>query len=98
MTVQNTHPRILPVEIIYAYPQYNNECSDFTIYSVEAVQVAISNMLQHSFPNFYIDGVSNPAWASGPSEVLRYFTCSGSPVQDCGFESLRNFRKGRLYV
>ena len=38
----------------------------------------------------------NPAWASGPSEILRYFTCSGSPVQDRVFESLRNFQKGRF--
>ena len=40
--------------------------------------------------------VDNPAWASGPSEIIRYFTCSGSPVQDRGFESLRNFWKGRF--
>ena len=40
--------------------------------------------------------IINPAWASGPSEILLYFTCSGSPVQDRGFESLRNFRKGRF--
>ena len=40
--------------------------------------------------------IYNPAWASGPSEILRYFTCSGSPVQDRGFKSLRNFRKGRF--
>ena len=38
----------------------------------------------------------NPVWASGPREILQYFTCSGSPVQDRGFESLRNFRKGRF--
>ena len=37
-----------------------------------------------------------PAWASGPSEILRYCTCLGSLVQDRGFESLRNFRKGRF--
>ena len=40
--------------------------------------------------------VKIPAWASGPSEVLRYFTFSGSPVQDRAVESLRNFRKGSL--
>ena len=32
-----------------------------------------------------------PAWASGPSEILWYFICSGSPIQDRGFESLRTF-------
>ena len=41
-------------------------------------------------------GAHNPVWASGPSEILRYFTCSGSLVQDRVFESLRNFRKGRF--
>ena len=39
-----------------------------------------------------------PAWASGQSEILLYFICSGSRVQDRGFEILKNFRKGRLYV
>ena len=48
------------------------------------------------FPTSAGTGITIPAWASGPSEILRYFTCSGSPVQDRGFESLRNFRKGRL--
>ena len=39
-----------------------------------------------------------PVWASVPREILRWFICSGSPVQDCGFESLRNFWKRRLDV
>ena len=46
--------------------------------------------------NCIITSRSIPAWASGPSEILRYFTCSGSPVQHRGFEILRNIRKGRL--
>ena len=35
--------------------------------------------------------VQIPAWDSGPSEILRYFICSGSPVQYLGFKSLRTF-------
>ena len=38
----------------------------------------------------------SPAWASGPSEISIFHACSWSKVQDRNFESLRNFRKGRL--
>ena len=57
MDFQHTPPGILPVEIKSAWPQYNNECFDFATDSVEAVQVDISKMPQHSFMNFSVDGV-----------------------------------------
>ena len=57
----------------------------------------------YCYINFIIFGKSecyghvyNPARASGPSEILRCFTCPGSPVQNRGFESQRNFWKGRF--
>ena len=43
-----------------------------------------------------IKDLQSPAWASGPSEISIFHSCSWSQVQDRNFESLRNFRKGRL--
>ena len=57
MDFQHMPPGIPPVEIISARPNFNNECSDFSTDSVEAVQVDISKMPQHSFMNFSVDGV-----------------------------------------
>ena len=49
---------IPPVEIVFARPQYTNECYEFTTYAVGSVQVTISNMPHQPFMNFAVDGVS----------------------------------------
>ena len=54
MAVQNMPPGIPLFEIISACQEYNNECSDFTKYAVEAVKVAISNIPQQLFLKFLL--------------------------------------------
>ena len=51
-------PGIPSVEIISARPQPSNEFSNFTSDLIEAVQVYISSIPQHSFLKFSVDGVS----------------------------------------
>ena len=57
MAFQYTPPGISPIEIISSRTQYSNKCSNFTSDPIEAVQVSISSITQHSFLNFYVDGV-----------------------------------------
>ena len=58
MDFQYTPPGIPSVEIISACPQSSNEWSNFTSDTIEAVQVTISSIPQHSFLNLAVDGVS----------------------------------------
>ena len=87
--------RIVAHDTLSTYPYFNETFQTHTDASAFQLGAVIS---QKGKPIVFYSRkllVPNPAWASGPSETIRYFTCSGSPDQDRGFESLRNFRKGR---
>ena len=84
------------VQLASIYENITEGHKYFKSLKYDKLKYSVNNALPSAITKLKTNNCDYPAWASGTSEILRYFTCSVSPVQDSGFESLRKFRKGRF--